>query len=84
MNGCMQCTNDMRELIIKAFQYNRNVVIAGDFNYKHIDWDNQFATNGHRHLADFIDTLQEGFLFQHVTEPTRQRVNEASNILDLL
>ena len=48
------------------------------------DWGNQFATNGHRNLIDFIDTLQECFLFQHVTEPTRHRANEASNILDLV
>ena len=59
-------------------------MLAGDFNYINIDWENQFATDGQRHLADFIDTLQEGFLFQHVTGPTRHRVNEASNILDVV
>ena len=57
---------------------------SSDFNYKNIDWDKQFATNGNRHLADFIDTLQECFPFQHVTEPARHRVNEASDILDLV
>ena len=33
MNGCMQSTNAIRELVTKACQYNKNVVIAGDFNY---------------------------------------------------
>ena len=84
MSGCMRSNNAIRELITSACQHNKNVVIAGDFNYKNIDWENQFATNGHRHLIDFIDTLQECFLFQHVTEPTRHRANEASNILDLV
>ena len=60
------------------------MIIAGDFNYRNIDWENQFATNGHRHLEEFIDTLQECFLFQHVTEPTRYRENEVSNLLDLI
>ena len=84
MNGCIQSTNAIRELITKACQYNKHVIIAGDFNYRNIDWENQFATNGHRHLEEFIDTLQECFLFQHVTEPTRYRENEASNLLDLI
>ena len=84
MNGCMQSTNAIRELMTKACQYNKNVVIAGDFNYKNIDWENQLAINGHRHLADFIESLQDCFMFQHVTEPTRYRVNEANNILDLI
>ena len=57
MNGCMQSTNAIREHINSSCQHNKNVVIAGDFNYKNIDWENQFATNGHRHLIDFIDTL---------------------------
>ena len=70
--------------LTKDCQHNKNVVIAGDFNYKNIDWENQFATNGHRHLADFIDTLQECFLFQCVTDQTRQHELEASNILDLV
>ena len=81
MNGCMQSTNAIRELITSAFQHNKNVVIAGDFNYENIEWENQFATNGHRHLIDFIDTLQECFLLQHVTEPTIHRANEALNLL---
>ena len=37
MNGCMQSTNAIRELISSACQHNKNVVIAGDFNYKNID-----------------------------------------------
>ena len=71
MNGCLQSNNPKRELITKSCQYNKHVVIAGNFNYINIDWENQFATNGDRHLADFIDTLQECFLFQHGTSYTK-------------
>ena len=78
MNGCLQSNNVKRELITKSCQYNKHVVIAGDFNYIYIDRENKFVTNEHRRLADYIDTLQECFLFQHVTEPTRHHVNEPS------
>ena len=36
------------------------------------------------HLIDFIETIQECFLYQHVTEPTRHREGEGSNLLDLI
>ena len=35
-------------------------------------------------MVDFINTLQDCFLYQHVTEPTRHRDNEPSNLLDLI
>ena len=82
--SCTQSTNEIRQLIIKAYEYNSNLIIAGDFNFKNIEWDNQYVSNGHKHLLDFIDTLQDCFLHQHVTEPTRYRENEASNLLDLI
>ena len=63
---------------------NPNVLIAGDFNFKEIDWATEYCSPGKQHLLDFVDTLQECFLFQHVTEPTRFRENEKPNILDLI
>ena len=36
------------------------------------------------HLSDFIETLQNYFLHQHVTEPTRYRQNESPSLLDLI
>ena len=35
-------------------------------------------------MSDFIDTIQECLLFQHVTEPTRYREGDRSNTLDLI
>ena len=32
----------------------------------------------------FLRTLQDSFLFQHVTEPTRRRGNDEPSILDLI
>ena len=82
--SCQKSTDGIRQLITKAYQINSNLIITGDFNYKNIDWENQFVNNGHKHLLDFIETLQDCFLHQHVTEPTRYRENEASNLLDLI
>ena len=48
------------------------------------DWDNEYAPSRQKHLLDFIEDLQDCYLFQHITEPTRYRDNERSNILDLI
>ena len=58
--------------------------MAGDFNYKNIEWENEFVRNGHKHLMEFIETIHDCFLHQHVSEPTRHRENEESNLLDLI
>ena len=58
--------------------------MAGDFNYKEIDWCNEFAPYEQEHLVDFINTLHDCFLYQHVTEPTRYREGETPNLLDLI
>ena len=55
---------------------------AADFNYKEIDWDNDYTTLEHQ--AKFINAVHEYFLYQHATEPTRFRANETPNLLDLL
>ena len=60
------------------------VLIGGDFNFKKIDWENEFVQGNHpeadggdettstkQHISNFMETLQDLFLKQHVTEPTR-------------
>ena len=60
------------------------VLIGGDFNYKEIDWENEFVEECNIHLTPFINTIQDHFLMQHVTEPTRYRQGEQPNLLDLI
>ena len=38
----------------------------------------------HIMMQDFVETLQDCFLYQHVTEPTRYREGEITNLLDLV
>ena len=60
------------------------MLIAGDFNYKEIDWEMEYAPHHDSHLQDIVETLQDCFLSQHVTEPTRYREGERSNLFDLV
>ena len=72
-NKCMQSTKAIMKLINTAYQRNSNL----NLNYKNIDWKNEFAPSGQQHLLDFIETLQECYLYQHVTKPT-------PNLLDFI
>lgn len=82
--GCMKSAISTSQLIKAAYERNNNVIMVGDFNYKEIDWDNEYAPPNKEHQSNFINALQECYLHQHVTEPTRFRVNETPNLLDLL
>ena len=44
--GSTQATRRVIELIRAAYQHNSNLLIAGDFNYKEIDWKNEYAPPG--------------------------------------
>ncbi len=55
---------------------NRNVCILGDFNYRNINWAEK---TGNIESEDFLEVLNNNFLYQHVMEPTRN-----GNILDLV
>ena len=83
-DGRTKSINAVINLIKKAYQRNHNLFIVGDFNFKDIDWCNDYAPLEKQHLRDFIEVLQNCFFYQHVTKPTRYRQNERSNILDLI
>ena len=60
-----------------------NIVITGDFNFKEIDWKNHTVHTSHTHPAyQMYNTINDLFLEQVVTEPTRYRTGEAQNTLD--
>ena len=70
INGCIQSIKEIRQLITTKYQRNTNLLIVGDFNYRNSDWSNELAISGQQYLLNFIETLQECYLFQHITEPT--------------
>ena len=66
----------------------KKVCIVGDFNYPKLKWDgtdlfNQEEDNENKENI-FVECLRDAFLIQNVKKPTRNRVNQMSNILDLV
>ena len=61
---------------VNAAAEYRNVCIMGDFNYRNVDWIN---IAGDHKPDDFFDIIQDNFLKQIVSEPTRE-----NSILDLV
>ena len=52
----------------------------GDFNLPHIDWINHTRTaTADLYTKSFVRRVEESFLSQHVTVPTREK-----SILDLI
>lgn len=59
-----------------------NALITGDFNYPHIDWKNLNNNSGTEQA--FIDYLQDLFLQQSVTKPTRNLNGQSKTLLDII
>ena len=77
-----QSTNDLVNLLRQVDQLGFDkVVITGDFNYPNMDWNCEQNNNGPEKV--FIECLNDLFLTQHISAPTRVREGEKKNILDL-
>ena len=67
--------------------YNSKV-IAGDFNLNKISWDPDPILPDNLNIdspeVKFINCIRNTFLHQHITEPTRYRVNQRPTLDDLI
>ena len=62
-----------------------HLLVAGDFNLPHIDWNLHLCRAPDTNPAhQFLSTVQDLFLFQHVTESTRYRDGVSPSLLDLI
>ena len=68
--------NDLHQTIGLAAKQHRNLVLMGDFNYPNIQWGSRRTD---KVGAKFLELIDDCYLHQHVTEPTRY-----GNILDLV
>ena len=60
-------------------------VVMGDFNHPEIDWLKETSRAGPQHQAtQFLESVRDAFLFQHVKEPTHYRALQTRNTLDLI
>ena len=63
---------------------DNRILIMGDFNIPSIDWVNRDILTGAPKIdRDIYNKMQDCFLYQHVTKPTRFRGNSSST-LDLI
>jgi len=85
-NSSKENNDNLNRLLLKATGLNyTHVLIAGDFNYKNIDWDNMSCDLSiESDTAMFLEVIKDTYLTQHIAEPTRFRESEQSNILDLV
>ena len=84
--GSSSMNNAKLNSLINEAVHNKHThfMLLGDFNYPSIDWDvwNTISDNGPD--FNFIQCLRDNALFQHVMCPTRGRMGNRSNILDLV
>ena len=65
----------LRDTKLDAFDH---VIITGDFNFPNTRWDGSNCSD------DIQEAVRDGFLTQHVKEPTHFRGDNKRNILDLV
>ena len=72
----------LRSIAHKKYSH---VCILGDFNYRDINWNAYTTThNNESNEAKFLETIQDCFLYQHITKETRKRGNDVASLLDLV
>ena len=64
---------------------NTGLVLMGDYNYPLIKWDDEgFGSTDDNKSEEFLNSVRDSYLIQHITEPTRYRIGQRSNVLDLI
>ena len=75
--------NDLLKTI-HAKHYS-HLCLVGDFNYKDINWSSWTTNHGEESKEyQFIETVRDCFLFQHIDKPTRIRGEDEPSLLDLV
>ena len=76
----------LNELLHKAVNQDYEyTVIAGDFNFPEVDWEQWTVNTNENHSSfHFVECLRDNFLFQHVKENTRFREGQNPSCLDLI
>ena len=77
-SGSAENNLKLNELLREISGLSTHLLVAGDFNYKEINWDTWSTPSedlqNNQNL--FIECLRDNYLFQHVRKPTRPRVDK--------
>ena len=76
-------TASLCELLTGIHNYS-HLLICGNFNYKEISWSDFSGATNNGHIEPFLEVVDDLFLFQHITAPTRFRPEETPSLLDLV
>ena len=72
-------------LKLTSSQKASHILIGGDFNAPQVDWTDIYSDAPPGHYShDLIRCVQDNFLTQHVTRPTRHRHGQSPSTLDLI
>ena len=75
----------IEQLVLAVEMSGGRVLINGDFNLPNINWKDNYVNDCTTSFTQvFFDKVNDLFLCQHVTEPTRQRGQDTPNCLDLI
>jgi endonuclease/exonuclease/phosphatase family metal-dependent hydrolase len=81
-NTSHENTERLYELLrSKNIEKYKKVCIMGDFNFPKIHWSGQGDGDT---LHEFTECLRDAYLLQKVTHPTRNKLGQTPNILDLI
>ena len=82
----LEYNTNLLQQIVRAMEIsNSKILLCGDFNLPNIDWVNSFVNDSDNSMSQlFFDKFNDLFLYQHVSEPTRQRGENVPHCLDLV
>ena len=84
-NSTLRNDHKLFDLLLDLAQRNYNYIfIVADFIYCTIDWNLRVIRSHSESATHFMTTINYLFLEQLVSEPTRYRVGQKENILDLV
>ena len=79
---CIKLNNLFKDIYNKQYSH---ILTLGDFNYPGIDWINWTTeSNQGDSQYEFIETVRDCYLYQHIQEPTRGRGSNIPSCIDLI
>ncbi|KAJ3605705.1 hypothetical protein NHX12_027749 [Muraenolepis orangiensis] len=86
-NSSVETNNALNSLMRKVGdKYYSHVLITGHFNYPGVNWVDWTTKGESTEAADYkyIKACRDSYLHQHVMNPTRGRIGNQPNLLDLV
>ena len=85
-NCSLENTNELLSLFPSISKMGfSHILVVGDFNFKEINWKTNMSTVSENHISTkFFECCRDSYFYQHVLEPTRERIANEPSTLDLI